>query len=89
LGERPILVAVRLLTNETPVSAGVSRLVEGVAYDLRHLPDAFAHARRSLRIARQNLFLSGAPAPQATRQLALVGGADDKEQASGGCCDHY
>ena len=28
--------------------------------DLRHLPDAFAHARRSLRIARQNLFLSGA-----------------------------
>jgi cation-transporting ATPase G len=28
--------------------------------DLRHLPDAFAHARRSLRIARQNLFLSAA-----------------------------
>jgi cation-transporting ATPase G len=26
--------------------------------DLRHLPDTFAHARRSLRIARQNLFLS-------------------------------
>ena len=28
--------------------------------DLRHLPDTFAHARRSLRIARQNLFLSAA-----------------------------
>ena len=28
--------------------------------DLRHLPDAFAHARRSLRIAQQNLFLSAA-----------------------------
>jgi cation-transporting ATPase G len=28
--------------------------------DLRHLPDAFAHARRAVGIARQNLFLSGA-----------------------------
>jgi cation-transporting ATPase G len=28
--------------------------------DLRHLPDTFAHARRALRIARQNLALSGA-----------------------------
>ncbi|HJU01594.1 MAG TPA: cation-translocating P-type ATPase [Actinomycetes bacterium] len=27
--------------------------------DLRHLPDAFAHGRRALRIMRQNLLLSG------------------------------